>query len=420
MGKGAYRCVHSPLFFTEEGASLFDKPHHHNIGTIMIIPCNVGYALSVTMAVLIPIGTWMTANWRWFRTWRSSNRGQREDENEDTLAWPLVIILGQAIVATSLALLLGIRTHPSADGGVSGGYITAIVFLSVFLVCCCTSPVLRSTLCLIVPGFVLLAIYYNQCIEPLDYHGPMYILNIFTDINRVDVDHTIKYREYNGQVQVGFGSTWACEREIAAVWCEPRVRVKDCEFCSRDITYDGKTICPAGSRQDATACVKQNAYPDLIQWEDTIGWPKPNDDSLWYAKEVRPDKEKSQWPVGMFYGDCATCTAYEESEYDDLMNYSRRLRLAAICLIGIGVLVIFIDFLDKMVRVMKKRRVEKHTNPPLEEAEGVDEEEDHPVASVDNDEEERIGLDDELSKTEEPVAVESGTNSTSKEDQVST
>ena len=64
----------------------------------------------------------------------------------------------------------------------------------------------------------------------------------------------------------------------------------------------------------------------------------------------------------MFYGDCATCTAYEESEYDDLMTYARRLRMAAICLIGIGVLVIFIDFLVKMVLAMKERRVDSDKN----------------------------------------------------------
>ena len=274
----------------------------------MIISCNVGYALSVTMAVILPIGTWLEASWRSYCTKRRTNWCETAG---DILAWFFLILVGQGLPVTGIALILGRNTHPSEDG-VFGGFIVAILFLSVCLFFCGILPlgahvldqyppmrthILRmiTTVCLIVPGFVLLAIYYNKCIEPLDYHGPMYIIDIRTetveDAKGYDDDLGI-VSEYNGQVQVGFGSTWACEKDIAGVWCEPWVRVKDCEFCSKDILVEGKTICSAGSRQDAATCIRQTAYPDFTVWEDTIpGWPQPSDDSLWYKQEERPDKE---------------------------------------------------------------------------------------------------------------------------------
>ena len=251
---------------------------------------------------------------------------------------------------------------------------------------------ITATNIFVLPGVVLLAIHSIKCFEPLHYDGPMYILQTGVDTKFVPAQRLQEsgwipeYYVHRAQVRVAFGSEWACSAE-GGRWCETLARIYDCDFCSR--SNAGYQKCPQGYSSDVLSCLQSSAFPDLVYWRDRIGWPTVYDDSFSFRKEVRPDDE-TQWPLGHFHGDCSTCAAFEADTYDDSLTYSRRLRLAAFILIGLGILIILVDLSFKKFSALRnadlsfkfikamKRNAYK-TNPPLANA---------AVSSSDEDDEE--------------------------------
>lgn len=182
-----------------------------------------------------------------------------------------------------------------------------------------------STVFLLIPGLVVLAMYSRQMafIQGFTYLGPMRVTGFTVDMrhNRGIGEHYLFF----GKPEVSWGGEWGCP-QLSDTWCTAAVFDPDCIYCD-DPKYRECAGNKQGNEADAEVCVALEYKMD--PWYTMINFSDPTFDT-----NVSPEKDDVQWPSATFYGNCETCQAEDIGSIKLRLSNAKKLRR-----IGFGALI---------------------------------------------------------------------------------
>jgi hypothetical protein len=183
-----------------------------------------------------------------------------------------------------------------------------------------------STLFLLIPGLVVLAIYSRQMasIKGFTYLGRMRVTGFTVEMRhrRGINEHYIFF----GKPEVSWGGEWGCPQSPEGTWCTAAVFEPNCIYCD-DPKYTECAGNKRGNEAEAEVCVALEYK--VNQWYTLINFLDPT-----FDMNVPPEEDDVQWPSATFYGNCETCQAEKIGSIKARHSIAKKLRR-----VGIGVLI---------------------------------------------------------------------------------
>ena len=304
-------------------------------------PYNTFFALSVASVVIV--GVCFAVSWAmWIRrhdtVYATDHLPRHMLWGRHVCNFMLVLILEVCISLLAWAIVIRCVGNIDENAQIMGiiALIIAVVLLW-FPLACMTDfldvkseailgiMLLLSTLFLLIPGLVVLAMYSRQMafIQGFTYLGPMRVTG-FT----VEKRHIRGINEHDiffGKPEVSWGGEWGCPQS-SDTWCTAAVFEPDCIYCD-DPEHRACIGNKQGNEADAEVCVALEYK--MNQWYPIIDFFDPTFDS-----NVPPEEDAVQWPSATFYGNCETCQAEDVGSFE-----ARHSTAATIRLIGLGALI---------------------------------------------------------------------------------
>jgi hypothetical protein len=190
---------------------------------------------------------------------------------------------------------------------------------------------LFSTSCLLIPGFILLAMVCRLetiYLKDYEYNGVMRVTgwaveNSVWETDELDTAGT----QYLGKPRVAFGEQWGCP-STPATWCEVLVYEPDCVFPDRE--QAAQCVREKYKLYEASSS-SSSVTPTSSEWTDD-DYPVVPD----FDRSKAPDLDPS-WPhYAVFHGDCDTCTIVSPSEVEAKVKFVNKIKRTGTALSVVG------------------------------------------------------------------------------------